>query len=304
MNTYTIQHRFHTLAQYYSDKNDYLPSFELRSVKFSHWDFNFSEGHKTNFWLIEDQIEADDFRSAMSKFNKKNTPIFAKISLLSQCFSEQLNEPFLVRKHGCDIAFFRYTRSTRGVPLAFDSNSMKALEALQDRKDISPEFYYYWNDMQNVTGYSAKLLLSCSALEALAKSSINTQKKNEFFKEVLGEELARKIWGNKDVGIRHRLVHGEYFNEGTDKENYLKQIHEKVIEYFNKEIFKENLIRHVANPQRHPDGNKEGGFYFIKRISDSPSFDLKSLIKGCDDNFDSYLEKFELLSESEIDVQY
>lgn len=52
--------------------------------------------------------------------------------------------------------------------------------------------------------------------------------------------------------------------------------------------------RHVTNPQRHPDGNKEGGSYFLKRNDNSPEFDLKNLVKGCDEDFTKCLAQFDL----------
>ncbi|NCC21552.1 MAG: hypothetical protein EOM26_03720 [Alphaproteobacteria bacterium] len=296
MTTYNIQHRIHTLALFYPRKGESYPEFELDGIRFSHWLYNFTEGHKTRFWLAEKQIEANDFRTAYAGFYKSIRQIIAQISLLSQCYNNFYNEPFLIHKQNSDIAYFRYTRKSNGVPLAIEENFINALEKLE-QKQINAEFFYYWNDMLNVTGYSAKLLLICSALEALAKSPINPKGKKgkqDFFKGILGEDLQEKIW-KTDSAVRNRLVHGEYFNEETDNENYLDQIYDKVVEYLNDYVFEEKIIRRVTNPQRHPDNNKEGGSYFIKRIDKSPSFDLKSLVEGCDIDFCGYLGRFELL---------
>lgn len=254
MNTYTIQHRLHTLSQPYINIGEGNPSFELNGFKFSQWDFNWAEGHKTQYWLIESQIKSEDFRTAFEAFRININAVIPKISMLSQCYAEHLNEPYIIHKNDSDIAFFRYTKKSNGVPLAFDGDNFKALEKLQNRQDIHDEFYYYWNDMLNVTGYSAKLLLLCSALEALAKSSINQcGNKYDFLASILGLELKDKIWEQKK-GIRHRLMHGEYFSEITDKgSDYLGQAYTKIIEYFNNKILVENLIRNVTSPQRHPD---------------------------------------------------
>ena len=160
--------------------------------------------------------------------------------------------------------------------------------------------------MLNVTGYSAKLLLLCSALEAMAKSPINNfgkKQKYQFLTEVLGEDLKDKIFQQK-VGIRHRLIHGEYFDEETDKYNYLKEIYEKIINYFNDKVFNQNLIKNVTHPQRHPDNNKEGGYYFIQQTDESPAFDLKTLINNCNEDLDILTDKFDLISESDISSPY
>lgn len=300
MNTYIIQYRLHTLAQYYTSKNNYNPSFELNGVKFSQWDFNFAEGHKTQCWIIEATVTADSFRSALLEFRGNIFPVISMISLLSQCYSEILNEPYLVQKEDCEVAFFRYTRKSGGVPLVFGDDALEALKSLQNRGDINTEFFYYWNDMLNVTGYSAKLLLCCSALEALAKSPMNKKNKHDYLRDILGHQLHKKIWGDNNQGIRHRLVHGEYFNGEKDKENYLQQMYKQVVEYFNNQVFDRNVIRHVVNPQRHPDGNKEGGSYFIKQYDESSSFHLKGLVEGCDKDFSKYMSNFELISESDL----
>lgn len=304
MNTYIIQHRLHTLAQYYASKDNCITtSFDLDDAKFSHWSFNIVEGYRTQFWIIEDQVSAKNYIDAIAKFNKKISVIIAKMSLISQCYSEYLDQPYLIYKQGSDIAFFRYTKSSTGVPLGFGDDSLCALKDLHNRQDINSEFYYYWNDMINATGYSAKLLLMCSALEALVKSSINQKQKYEFLEDILGYELKDKIWGT-NLGIRHRLIHGEYFSEEADKENYLQQIYEKVVGYFNDEIFKSSLIRNVKNPQRHPDGNKRGGNYWIKRTKKSPHFELKSLVNECDKDFAGGIGKFEIPAESDVDSSY
>lgn len=297
MNNYFVQYRLHTLARVWGDLKNRPASFEFEGVKFSHWDFDEVYRQKTYYWLLEEKIDAIDLKDVILKFNTKITTLIPQIAFLSQCYSEYLNEPYLVKKEGSDVAFFRYTRSSAGVPLAFDASSLKALELMNNNQGINSEFFFYWNDMLNVTGYSAKLLLLCSALEVLVKSSVNSRGikgKYDFLTEVLGEELKNKIF-EQNLGIRHRLTHGEYFKGETDKENYLNEVYERVISYFNDKIFKEQLIRHVTNPQRHPEGNKKGGHYFLKKKHNSPEFDLKNLVKGCDEDFDKGLQQFDLI---------
>lgn len=301
MKQYIIQAKVHTLAQYYNDNSPYAPTFEVNGLEFSHWDFTFAEGHVTEFWMCRTEIRSSDFRSALYDFDKKIGLAISKIALLSQCYTEYFNEPYLIYEKNKEVALFRYTKTSRGVPLAFDKNSLDALRLLQQEQGINTEFYYYWNDMLNVTGYSAKLLLLCSALEALVRSPVNKGGKKEkriFLQNILGEDLYSKIWDQND-GIRHRLTHGEYFKEQADNENYVQQAYEKVIDYFNKEIIKFPAIRTVVNAQRNPNNNKRGGHYFIRRNNESPSFDLKTLINGCDINID-YLTKFELVSDREM----
>jgi hypothetical protein len=150
--------------------------------------------------------------------------------------------------------------------------------------------------MLNTVGYPAKLLLICSALEALGKAL--GKDKGEFRKEILGADLRNKIFENGNQGIRHRLTHGEYFSE-KDGEDYLAQIYEKMIGYFNENILKKNLIRNVVHPQRHPWGNKKGGRYHLKKQPDA-TFDLREMIKVCDKNFDALYARYELPTDAEV----
>lgn len=288
---------FHTLALAWGDLRNRSASFEFEGMRFSHWDFDQVYQQKTYYWLLEEKIDAIDLEDVISKFNTKIITLIPQIAFLSECYSAYLNEPYLIKKEGSDVAFFRYTRSSAGVPLAFDASSLKGLHLMNNNQGINSEFFFYWNDMLNVTGYSAKLLLLCSALEALVKSPVNSRGikgKYDFLTEVLGEELKNKIF-ERNIGIRHRLVHGEYFKGEVDKENYLKEVYERVVSYFNEKIFKEQLIRSVTNPQRHPEGNKMGGYYFLKKKCNSPEFDLKKLVEGCDEDFDKGLQQFDLI---------
>ena len=49
------------------------------------------------------------------------------------------------------------------------TTQQKALLALLGCPQIPEEFFYYWNDAVNSTGYSSKLVLMFSAIEALVK---------------------------------------------------------------------------------------------------------------------------------------
>lgn len=258
-------------------------------------------------------------KSADKKFTKKLNNVLPKIAFISQCYTERLGESYLIHKLDSNIARFRYSRGCNGVNLYFDNNSLEALTILNKEQNISNEFFYYWNDMLNSTGYSSKLLLICSSLEALAKSNLNltydqikrkpnkTENKkirNFIETKILGKRLGKKLYANQDVGIRHRLTHGSYFSQTKDKkENYLNQIYEKVIQYFNKNVLKKSLIESITNPQRSPYGNKEGYTIWLK--SETSQFDLKELVNECDkkrgiDN----IENFEILSDSDVEENY
>jgi hypothetical protein len=301
MPDYIVQHRLHTLVSFWTNfEVGKYPFFTLDDIKFSNWDFNLADGPKTDFCLLEAEMEASSLGDALSMFYKKINPIISRMTFVSQCYSEHLNEPYLIQKKGSNIALFKYAKESRGISLHFDDGEGLALNILMSNKSIGDEFFYYWNDAINTTSYSAKLLLFCSALESLEKSDFG-KRYNKFIlrTEILGEELKNKLWERNDKGIRHRLIHGEYFDKDTDKDDYVDQIYKKVTGYFNTKIFEKDLIHDVKNPQRHPYGNKWGGHYFIKRTEESPVYNLKDMISGCDQDFQGYIDKFDFLSESE-----
>lgn len=294
MNTYSFQIKLHTLALCAVKDGHTYDAFEFEGMKFNHWEFNFANGHKKAAWLITGETQATSIREVIKSFRQTLNNIIPRIALISQCYAEHLNESFLIHRLDTNIALFRYSKEDTGVPLHFDEESLEALTLLKEA-NLPNEFFYYWNDMLNTVGYPAKLLLIFSALESLGKAL--KKGKGEFRKEVLGNDLSKKIF-EKDKGIRHRLAHGEYFSD-KDGEDYLAQVYEKIIEYFNSIILRKNLIRAVVHPQRHPYGNKKGGTYYLKKKPEY-SFDLKEIIKSCDINFSSISEYFDMATDEEI----
>jgi hypothetical protein len=260
-------------------------SFGAEKIKFSHWEFNYGDGWLKDAWLAEATIEAKNYREAYSKFLEKMFRIIPRISLISQSYIDYSLEPFLIHKVGSDVAFFRYTNDVKGGGLMFMEKEKEALDILLSYNEISEEFFYYWKDAVNASGYSAKLLLMFSAIEALTKK--NGRKDWALIEEILGVDLAKNLFGtkgNSNTGLRHRLVHGEYFNRQDDGKNYLELVHNSVIKYFNSKIFKNSLIpENITNPQRHLFGNKEEGKTFVKKINPSV-FNLKDMLKDFGEN--------------------
>ena len=186
----------------------------------------------------------------------------------------------------------------------FDEKGKKALDNLIKDKNIPKTFYFYWNDAVNTIGYSAKLLLMFSAIEALVKKKNG---KNDYKKveEILGLELKEKIYKPND-GLRHRLVHGEYILDSSGI-NYVEEIHKKVVNFFNNKIFKENLIdEKVVSPQRNFFDNKEGGHWFIE--SNNPILNPESMIKDVIEDFEKNglrkLEKFRIIPQKDLIEKY
>jgi len=260
LNKYKIEHKILTLAHCaVMEKKDNPASFSNDGIEFSHWDFNYGDGWITDAWIATATIEAKNYQKAFSVFIKTMSRLVSRISLISQSYIEYLSEPFLIHKIGSNTAFFRYTNDVRAVGLMFMESEQKALTKLLANTEIPEAFYYYWNDAVNAYGYSAKLLLMFSAIEALVKK--NGQKDWNLINKILGEDLVKELFGTRkqsNIGLRHRLVHGEYFGNQDQGKNYLELVHNKVIIYFNSKIFLESLIHeNVTHPQRHFFGNKQ-----------------------------------------------
>lgn len=297
MNKYLIEHKILTIVYCEVMENKKEPaSFEISEIKFSHWNFNNEDGCIGDAWMATAMITAENYREAINKFLKRLSRIISRISLISQSYIEYILEPFLIHKAGCDVAYFKYIADVRGGGLTFAENERNVLVKLLSAEEIPEAFYYYWNDAVNAIGYSAKLLLMFSAIEALVKKK-NGKKDWDLINEIFDEELAQKLFGRDNTGIRHRLVHGEYFKEEDNGKNYLEIIHNKVISYFNTKIIFEPLIaENIIHSQRHLWGNKKSGVFFLKYKDGSQNFNLKDLLKDFKDCEFCEPEKYEIVS--------
>lgn len=304
---YKIEHKILTLAHCaVMDKKREPASFEIDSINFSHWEFNYRDGWLTDAWLASAEIESENYIDAFNVFMRKLAVTVPRISLISQSYIEYIVEPFIIHQIGSDLAFFRYTNDSKACGLMFMENEQKALEILVANKIIPDEFFHYWNDAVNTHGYSAKLLLMFSAIEAMVKK--DGKKDWNLIKEILGDDLVEDLFGTPEspsTGLRHRLVHGEYFNQEDHGKNYLELVHRKVIKYFNEKIFKENIINEeVVHPQRHFFGNKQECKTFVKIKDGSNNFSLKDLLNDFNDNGFRSPEKYEHIFDDNLSKTY
>lgn len=306
-NKYKIEHKILTLARCAVMEKEKKPaSFEIDGVEFSHWEFNYRDGWLKDAWLATAIIEAENYHKAYAEFKKKLSRLIRRISLISQSYIEYLSEPFIIHKIDSDTAFFRYTKDKSMVGLMFMEKEQKALKILFDNQTIPESFYYYWKDAVNVAGYSAKLLLMFSAIEALVKN--NGQKNWGLINKIFGTELVKELFGTKEqsnTGLRHRLVHGEYFGNQDNGKDYLNLVHNKVIKYFNDKVFKELLIyENVNNPQRHFFGNKQECKTFVKIKTEERNFSLKDLLQYFNDNEFNTQKKYECVFDDSLNTTY
>lgn len=281
---YTIEHLIRTTAKNAIHNNsNYIP-FNIDNVTFSHYKFDIQNGWKENFWIAKSQIEASDFQEAFNVFYSKLEQIVPILALVSQCYMNFNWESFLIFKENGDSAFLRYMKNGSPTGLMFRKNHLKAVDKLMKSK-IPKEFFNYWKDATNTIGYSSKLSLMCSAIEALVKME-NGEKNMRKMERILGKKIKKFLWGekgNSKNALRHRLIHGEYFEPDDFKNNYVELIHKKIIEYINRDILKEKLIEtDVVNPQRSIFDNKARHPDIIVESKNSNPLTLETILEDFD----------------------
>lgn len=300
---YRIQHRIRTLSENAVGIAQGDPSFTAEDITFTHWEFNHRDGWVVDAWLAEYSVDAESGSKALFEFNKRLFKVIPKVSLIGQCYIQYLVQPYLITKEGSDVGFFNYPFSVRPVGLMFREEERKALDILLVNGNIPEEFYLYWNDTVNTTGYSSKLLIMFSALEALIRKPDGT-KDYVLRKTILGNELNNKIFAQK-TGLRNRLVHGEYFSD-KDTDNYTDIIHKRVTKYFNDVIFKEKLITEdVTGPQRNFFDNDNLIKCWVRQKDEAWPLELKRVHEDAENNKDGNLPRsYELVHDIELNKSF
>lgn len=301
MNKYKIEHKIETLAQNAVMTMEVPGSFVIDGTIFSHYEFSHTKGWLHDSWIAAAIIEALNFKEASHLFWQRLFKIVPRATFISQCYTEFVTQPYIICKVGANSAFFRFVRDSQPVGLMFAEDELRALNLLLNRNDIPEQFYRYWNDAVNATGYTPKLLLMFSAIEALAKSGPG-KKDWDKIKSILGTDLTIGLFGTKEnpkTGLRHRLVHGEYFNSGDTGKNYVDIVHKRLISYFNDKIFKEQLLEvNVTEPQRHLFGNKQEMRSFIQPF-EGAELSLKLVLADFEANDLSKMKQYRLLDVSD-----
>lgn len=299
---YFIEQKISTLADnYVGVENAPDPHFDLDGIIYRQWEFNYGDGALGNAWVAEGTIEAKSGGEAIMLFHNKLVKAVPMISLISQCYMEFKRQPLLLRRTDMDVAFIDYIHDSEHVGLMFMNEQFDGLQKLYANSTISSEFYKYWNDAQNTIGYSPKLLLMFSALEALVKKP-NGKKDFVLLENILGTELKDKIFTPR-TGLRHRLTHGEYFSPTDGGDNYVDQIHRKVIAHFNGLIGSDVISEDTVHPQRHFYDNKMVGKFFIRSKDSSTPLRLREVVADFAAN-DHHAEKYDYVFDESITKNY
>ncbi len=312
---YEIQHRIETFAKISMAHSCESSFFSFDEICFSAWggDFSFLTTAEQNFWLAKGTVEASSLKDAMAIFDDILLKLVPMISFSSQCYTEYRSQPFLVKREDRAFAYFRYVRDSECVGLIFGEEEGKALETLAGNFNIPREFYRYWNDAVNSVGYSSKLLLFCAALDALAKGELSNDDKKykeKFYQkieDILGTDLKKDLWGTKkdpNSGLRQRLVHGEYLSRCDVQPDYVELVHNRIIQYFNNSILKENLLSEdIIDPQRHKWGNKEKYENFIKAI-ENKTLGLENILSELEKSGIGNLNDYEWVDDATQTADY
>ncbi|HUD02491.1 MAG TPA: hypothetical protein VMR46_00520 [Candidatus Paceibacterota bacterium] len=281
MNEYFIEHRIRSISHLaMGDGTD--PSFVVDGIIFRQEHFTIQTGPTGDFWFASAKINAADWEKAYAHFIDKLEKITSRISLVSQGYVRFVLEPFLITRSDSfpSTGLFRFTRDRDAQGLLLLQRHGQAIGTLYAEATIPNDFYLYWNDATNTTGYSSKLLLMFAAIEALGRKRNKTAFPDaiDLYKSILGDKLASDIFENT-AGLRNQLSHGEYYSAPRNERDFVSEIHKAVVSYFNNEILKSELIDHdVVQPQRNFFENKAGFTNFIKTIDHSKMPDLKEVL--------------------------
>jgi hypothetical protein len=299
---YFVEQKISTLADNYVEVADTPdPHFELDGITYRQWAFNYGDGALGDAWVAEGTIEAASGGEAIMIFQNKLLKAVPMIALISQCYIEFKRQPLLIKRSDLDFGYLDYIHDSGSVGLMFMDQQFAGLQTLFADKTVPAEFYKYWYDAVNTTGYSPKLLLMFSAIEALVKKP-NGDKDWSLLESILGTDLKDKIFTPR-TGLRHRLTHGEYFNPTDTSDDYVRKIHGKVIAYFNGLIGSDVISTDTVDPQRHPYGNKMVGRFFLRPKERSTQLRLRDVVADFEAN-DHHATKYDYVHDDKLTKNY
>jgi hypothetical protein len=305
---YRVEHRIATLTTMTTSAvliaGKISDTVQVDTITFWPWDLGPEGRYRGDFWLAEMCIEADNFREVGLTEWGTLQRVIPRLALVTQTYADFVREPYLILREDRDVCFLRFTRESSPVGLMFGDEEFEALKLLLAQRSIRNEFYFYWNDAVNAVGYTAKLLLMLAAIEALARGRTGCTGRNKTpqywdeIRKILGDDVTVWLFGEKGAsqgGLRHRLAHGEYFQNDDGQRDYLELIHKRVLSYFNEQVIGKPLLSlDVTDPQRHFWGGKQGGSWFIRRKG-RETLNLRAAVKDFETNGVNGLKDHELV---------
>lgn len=297
LKSYRIDHKVRSLLQYVDHEGRH--SFEIDGLTYSMWGSTWEENRKNPDWLVSGDVSAKTGLEAINIFRKSIRRSLARLSFLGQAYIEYADQSFLVRRvdPACDEGLFYNSKSKKVVPMSFLSSQKGSLDDLLKDKEIPDEFFAYWKDATNTPGYSGKVMLMLSAIEALVKglqrsSGLDKRSQTDL---ILGEILRKEIWGDggDQDALRNRLVHGDYFPASDN--DYVSILHNKLIHYFNERYsWNPKISEGVVSPQRHYFGNFEYWFGFL--ASKQRELNIRDVLDDFEKNGINELRRHSIIS--------
>ena len=256
MNKYHIAQSFQSLIEFYGtndqryrDVRDQKSLLSINNLKFG--------TISKNRIVIYGEFEAKDYKTALDNFFEDMDKHLLKIIFVTQTSVEKKLGCVIYKKGQEDIILKYSVFGRTSVGFSKRDSCYSCFEELLENNKIPKKFYWYCSDASMINNNTGKISIMLPALELLAKSIGN---KHSALEEILGKELKCKLYGDGKnrksgkQGIRNQLVHGDYF--GDSEGVAYTEIQNKIIEYFNKNIFKNSLIKEIESPQRNSEQDK------------------------------------------------
>ncbi len=276
MNKYIIEQEIDSLLKnHYFEWQKSITSFEFEWITFSEKNYSYWEWAFWNKWIINCELEWENYKDVLNIYSYKISKIIPKISFIGQAYINYNYWSLLVKKWDIWLFFYRYNNEP--VWLNFWKNKQDILLDLYYNKDIPQEFFSYWYDLINTTSYTWKILLLCCSIESLLpkkhkwktlnkEQSEHNKEVNKLRKKIIWNDLDNDLFWRDDKWLRHRIIHWEYFSPEDFKKNYVVEIHNRIIDYFNKEIINidEKIPLWIIDPQRNLFINYKGQRCYLK----------------------------------------
>lgn len=285
MNTYLIQQKVESFSEIYEQDK-----FTINGYLFEQWEYKHLEPNE-NAWLIQKHIDSENIIDAMNQFKNELIPILNRVSLISQCGIQCVENSIFVLKTNNNqenIFFLIALDDSEEVPLSFQTEEIESL-----KKIINMENEVIF-DLLSVSNLSmtnhSRLVPLILALEAMAgereiisqcskcgdtsRKYLSTDK--EKIKLILDDSnLYKKIYHHND-GLRNKLFHGKIF-EFRDGVDYAQRIYDQIIRYFNK-VYGTKICTETIGVPRNGLGKYTKGKVWAKPKSTNDILDLRTLL--------------------------
>jgi hypothetical protein len=282
MNTYRIEHKIRTLAEIWSEE-----PFSHGGYEFRQWGFGGSSFRpQGQAWIAKREMCATSWMEAINTFRADLFRIVDRIAAVSQCHTMASAESFLVLRKNDNperIFLLRYSQARQPVPLAFNEQSVEALDKLDALGDKLHALEYLREATASTT-FLTRIVMLLATLEALAgeKPPIGNRRmtdtdfiKNEILKD---DALYNRLYVS-GTRLRHAIMHGHKLDLTEDVHfgiDYVERVYTAIVRYLN-DRFDLTINTKVIGPQRTPYGNYELTETWLRPLAQNEMVELKSI---------------------------